>query len=512
MARKPKKRTSKISSHKQTISAQTRVKLSQSAKKRPRLKGRFTKTKFAAEGPIQGPRSKDKARWKGGGRAGEARPPKGSVRGGDPAQMSKSRQSGMTDAEFKGVLKTQVNELMEKGLSRNDAESYARQIVRARTGKLAAVTDFERPGMRTSSSDLRGVEKTLRSANWKEGEGLYRTRFAETRRRSDALNPSEIMKELAPQHKKEVEKLLKDPYSNFNLGLEPGRPHTGRAKYAKQRHRLERYSLNLQSGMSHQEAYQQLAKETRGRKSTTVAKKQAKRGTGTRTDTMAGRKGKFQKQVTKETGKGFGIDIPKVDSVEALSQHFPDLSQQELIRLQQTQREGYYDQFLKNNKWAHETKRANITGERGDVSASNRVTFFTTSLGAPNASVPADSLVGQYIIRKRKNFLKKEGWNSRDLAGTFPNAVRDMHIIEAGTGRSLGAEGRVGVYKQGGWRAGSRKSKGFGKAIPSGTQVLTDSQGRPVYDEAGNVIFSEGATRPFKVGTRRQLGARVFLG
>lgn len=504
MAQKKKRATAK-SSHKQNVSAKTRVKLSQAAKKRQRLKGRFTKASFAAEGP----RNRDKRNWKGGGIAGEARTGKGQVRGGSPEQMSKSRASGMTSTEYKGRVTDAFNRWKAKGLDDSAAREAARNEVGLRTGKTPDYLDFER-AYTTRSTDLEKVNRTLRTAGWRKSHDLYTSRYADTGKRKDALTVTEMMGQLAPDHKREVERLLQEPGSHFNLGLNVDREHTGRSKYAKQRHRLEKYSLALQSGKSHQEAYEDLARETRGRKPQQA--RQVKRAAGTRQQPLPTRTNKFQSQVTKETGKGFGVDIPGVSSVERIASSHPELSAKQALQVQHEQRISYWDDFLKNNKWAHETRRANITGGKGDVSAGNRVTFFTTSLGAPNASVPADSLVGQYIVKKRKKFLEKEGWSSRDLAGSFPNAVRDMHIIEASTGRSLGAEGRFGVYKQGGWRAGSKRSRGFGKTAPVGAQVLTDSQGRPIYDEGGNVVYSEGATRPFSLGTRRMLGARVFIG
>lgn len=520
-----KKRANAISKSKRVISAKTKVKLSQAAKRRGRMHGRFSKGSFAAEGP----RNKGIRKGPGTGRPGEARPPKGSVRGGAPELGSKGRKSGMSNTEFKGALQDEVNRRIAKGQSPSDARADARLALYAKEGQMAGPHDFDHPALTVRHADLGQVTAARRSSNWKTGQGLYTTRYGQTGKRRDALNLSEMTGQMAPEHRKEFEKLLKDPSSNFNRGIDVNQPHSGRAKYSHSRHRQERYALNLQRGMSHEEAYRELSTETRGRSPSgpvakkagatgtpySIASKQSERETGTRDNTNNFRTSRFQKQAKSETGRGFGVDIPAADSIATLADRFPDRSGKDLVRMQQAQKETYYDQFTKNNRWAHETKRANIisgSDKGGQVSQSNKVTFFTTSLGSPTASVPADSLVGQYIIRKRKKVLKQEGWDSRSLQGSFPNAVRDMHIAEASAGRSLGVEGDVGVYKQGGWRAGNKRSQGFGKRAPVGASVMTDSQGRAMYDRQGNVVYSPGAERKFRFGTDRQLGFRVFLG
>lgn len=490
-------------------SAQTKVKLSQAAKKRQRIHGRFQKQKFGAD--YEGPHNRAVKGTRGKGVLPEAKPPKGQTRGGNPEFGSQSRATGMTETEYKSQVRQSVDRWKAKGLGDADARLAAVNEIGQRTGRKPDYLDFGDRTYRSSSSDRATLNQSMRKEGWKKGHDLYTSRYATTGQKKDALNITEMMNQLAPEHRATVEGLLSDPGSAFNRGLNQERPTTGTSRMKPgNRRRLDQYSLNLQKGMSHEEAYSAISEARQGPSG--IASKQAVRRLGTREPVVPTRTSKFQSQVTKETGKGFGVDIPGTTSLEKLGKINPGASTRHLVQAQQGQRQASYDDFLKNNKWAHETKRSNITGGKGDVSAKNKVTFFTTSLGSPNATVPADSLVGQYIIRKRKNFLKNEGFNDRDLAGAYPNAVRDMHIVEAGAGRSLGVEGRAGVYKQGGWRAGSKRSKGFGKAAPVGAQVLTDSTGRPIYDEAGNVVYSEGATRPFSVGTKRQLGLRVFLG
>ena len=95
--------------------------------------------------------------------------------------------------------------------------------------------------------------------------------------------------------------------------------------------------------------------------------------------------------------------------------------------------------------------------------------------------------------------------------GEFPSAVRDQHLIEVSLGGLGGAQGRYGLYQNTGWKKGSKRSKGYGKQVPVGSQVLRDSNGAAVYDKDGNVRYTEGYSRPFTVSTNT-LGLRIFVG
>lgn len=228
---------------------------------------------------------------------------------------------------------------------------------------------------------------------------------------------------------------------------------------------------------------------------------------------QAGRASKTESLKPTAKGFGFGIEGPAVRTVSQIERRHPDLNKQDVVKVQQAERELIYHQFLANQKWAHETRSAKLKGGQAARENPDRVTFFTTSIGAPSVSVPSDSLVGQYVIGKRRKMAKREHLATKpQLRGQFPEAVRDLHLFEASTGISVGTEGRAGVYKKSGWRTPKAKSPGYGKPVPVGSTIIRDSSGAPIYDTQGNIRFTEGATRPYEIGTKRDVGFRVFLG
>lgn len=212
----------------------------------------------------------------------------------------------------------------------------------------------------------------------------------------------------------------------------------------------------------------------------------------------------------------YSMQAAGVDSMENLRKRFPNASEYDLISYQEAQRTRAEDYMLEaNERWAHETRQARVAGKGGkaNIEQNDRVVVFTTNAGAPTVAVPANSLVGQYVIKKRKRMVVDDKLASRtQVKGEFPRAVRDQHLIEVSTGVSLGIQGRVGLFHNTGWKVKNKRSKGYGKKAPLGAQVLRDSTGQPIYDKDGNVRYTEGYTRPFAAGTDRDVGLRIFIG
>lgn len=499
MAAKRKKKQNSIKTHGQSVnkrSPQTRVKLSQAAKRRTRSKGRFLPGKRYA--------AKEPKKKSPGVRVGS---------GSNP---------GMSRGETRAVYESKVQDYERK--FHENTQGTARRAARAETIAQYGVTP-EATGaapMRVSSASARKVRQTQRENRWRDESDIYTYQPA-TRTGKDKkfISPSKFhTEELAPGHREWVEKALADPGSAFNRGLPPssGEHRTKWSPGARNRVRL--YYEGLQEGKSHTEALQALEGERRGRKpGATLVSQNVEAGitresAGMARPRQAGRKGKFEKPVTREDELGFALGVPKLDSISELKDRFPEMTEEKLYATQQRQREHLFDQFQQNQAWAHETRQANILGKRGKSEVDgDEVTIFTTNLGHPNITVPASSLVGQYVIRQRKKSLMDQGLATRSqLRGRFPQAVRDQHIAEALTGRHFGAYGNVGMYKRGGWRAGSRKSKGFGQPVPVGSQIIYDSAGRPMYDERGNIRFTQGTQRPFAYGSRNEVGLGIYVG
>ena len=232
-----------------------------------------------------------------------------------------------------------------------------------------------------------------------------------------------------------------------------------------------------------------------------------------------GLKDKHASGIPKHEDVGFGIEVPGVDSISELSKRFPTMSESELIQYQEGQRQTVYEYSLsRNEKWSHELRADRALGGR-DLTRSqqseqgmDKVVVFTTNVGGPTVSVSSQGLLGQYVIKQRKKMVVDDRLASRSsVKGEFPRAVRDQHLIEVSAGGLLGAQGRYGVFQNTGWRKGTKKSKGFGKQTPVGSQVLRDTNGQPVYDNNGNLRYTEGYTAPFSVSTNT-VGLRIFLG
>lgn len=490
-----------------SVSAQTRVKLSQAAKRRQRgLKGTSLGGKFRAGAGSAGLKT-----WES--RAGTGRTTPGSnlnpAHGTSGSHKREVYLDTLSDVKAGRIRETDLargvtrSRLMgESGPSLSPADTHVGDVTR-----------------RVRSSDIRNVEGARREAGWQTERGLYAT--PDTAKGKKKAPAQFVSSEMPPSQRRWLEAQLKDPSSDFSKGLrmdsEGNVRNTTKGVYSPgQRNRVRIYTDALQEGATHTEALNKLQGERRGRTPSgtrRVDKNRERAATTLGRRAPSGRAGKYQSVIPSEKEFTVGVSSANADSIATLKRRFPNASERDLIRTQQFQRQYLADELAKNQKWAHETRQANITGGPKREASGNNVVFFTTNFGSPAPSVPADSLVGQYIIRRRKAMMKGNNLaNDKELKGMFPDAVRDMHIMEASTGLSFGAEGRWGAFQKSGWRNQNKTSKNFGKPTPVGQTVLYDAQGRPMYDDNGNIRHTEGATRPFRFETMKDAGFRVFIG
>lgn len=212
---------------------------------------------------------------------------------------------------------------------------------------------------------------------------------------------------------------------------------------------------------------------------------------------------------------GVGIRVPGLSKKADLKDQNPDASDRQIFEMHESEKQTV-DELMDNQKLSHEQAQSEILGRTKSETAAgpaDRVVFLTTSTGYPAISTGASSLLGQYIIKKRKRMLNDQKMASRaQLKGEFPYAVRDQHVIEVASGLSIGAQGRYGAFRQIGYRAGAKKSKGYGKMLPVGSQILRDSSGQALYDRNGNLRYTEGFTRPFDLRPSNEVGMRIYLG
>ena len=207
-----------------------------------------------------------------------------------------------------------------------------------------------------------------------------------------------------------------------------------------------------------------------------------------------------------------GLGAP---TMEELRKRFPNATDREIIAFREATKTSIKQQMIDDNaREAYETRMARIKGKgsNANVEDDDKVMFFTTNLGG-GLSVGANTFVGQYIIQKRKQMmLDDNAATRRELKGRFPAAVRDQHIFEASLGATGGIEGRAGLFQETGFKVGSKRSKGYEKAAPLGASVVRDKSGLPIYDEKGNVVYTEGYSRKYKAGMDRLLGLRIYAG
>lgn len=334
------------------------------------------------------------------------------------------------------------------------------------------------------------------------------------------LKPNEFMSSISDSEREFIESEMRREGSPFYAATtrsakETGRPRLDSASYRN----LQTYIAYRQEEYSQEDIYDRFSKETRGRKKATTSKsdrdyEEAKGRVEARQEYPStwGRK-----KSTDVPGQGhldfqYSKLAPRISTAGELRAANPDISDAEIARMRDEEREVVTDDVLETNSaWQHEEKARKFN--TSPASEGDKVTVFTTSLGAPSVSVPAKSFLGQYVIKKRKKLVVDDKQNTRyEVKGHFPAAVRDKHIIEAGTGVSLGAQGQYGFYKNTGVRRGTKRSKGYGMEVPVGATLVRDAWGRPVYDKDGTPRYTEGYTRPFAAGTKKSVGFRVFVG
>lgn len=368
------------------------------------------------------------------------------------------------------------------------------------------------PATHVDSMRMSEIEKSDQATRWKTARGLFTNPNA-VKPQPQFESTKKFLGRLPTEFKRELDELSTTQGSILTQGLDVTRPKYGRKEPPGVTRRLEIISRALQQGASRDEAYAKAVQDNRGRSLSGQVKPIS--GQEPQYNRPEGRKSKYEalSPAPGNAAFSFGVSGASIDKLDKLRKKFPDRPDRDLIQMQQYQRMNIADEILKNQRWTHETQRASILGQAGKEKGPDRVVVFTTSLGHPAVSIPSDSLIGQYVIRRRKKIAQKEGLATpKMLKGQFPEAVRDLHVMELGTGISMGVEGSWGAFNRTGWRVNNKKSTGYGKSIPVGSQILYDRSGRAIYDTEGNVRFSDGATRRFKVGTDKDLGLRIFVG
>lgn len=505
---------------KRQTSAKTRVKLSQAAKRRHRAPsgsaygGQFLAGLAPSLGISRSPK--------------RYREPSAEPKFARPTPM-KTRQERSTSEtrELAQIFKEQEAEKLKRagvssGITRERmAREHTYFKTKSITGEGPTIDDMAGGPVTVRMQTKRDVNRRLADTNWQSGQSVYGQTWKDEGRKGP-LTPSEFIdKELAPSHKQWLDQALADPNSPFNKGIDPETTTRtrGRTQTPGARRRLEKYTQSLQQGKSHNEALDDATADNRGRSpskdfsgpSSKVSSQQVKQSR----NRPEGHKDPYSSMQLKPDEFSFGVSAATPRPIEKLKETFPGLTDQEYVRIRETDRISMGEEILKNAKWAHETQRAQIqTGKTGKADAApDRVTFFTTNLGGPELSIPTDSLVGQYIIQRRKTMMVKEGSATKGgVKGEFPRAIRDQHLIEIKAMGGASVQGRFGIVQESGVRAGGWQTRGFGKRAPVGAAVLTDSSGRPIYDSSGNIRYSSGTSRGYDIGTDKVTGLRIFVG
>ena len=349
------------------------------------------------------------------------------------------------------------------------------------------------------------------------------TKSAKTGSRASSRPIAERIADLPDEERQWLQEEFSRPYSMFE-GAKGTKKTNSRARLKLQSY-LDLREANPNS--SSEDVVARLQEDNRGKweratsgpKKTQPQKDFEQRAKTGKSTADYGIKDKYASGAPSHENFGIGVEVPGVDSLDKLAKRFPSMSDGDLIKYQESQRQTIYENALeKNEKWAHELRAERFLGGKDAIKGQpseqglNQVVVFTTNVGGPTLSVNSDSLLGQYVIKKRKEMVVRDRLATRsDVKGEFPRAVRDQHLIELSAGGLLGAQGRYGAYQNTGWRKGTKRSKGFGKQVPLGAQVLRDTNGSPVYDQNGNMRYDEGYTAPFTVSTNT-VGLRIFMG
>lgn len=478
--------------------AQQKVKASQNANKRQRIHGGSHSGEFAKGAGSSGVPRKDLP----GGQTHLFGTSAGHIRAEYSDNLARAKAGELDPQYVAGVLTEHRH-----GIELTQADRQQGEIKNRVLGTVADVSSAR------GSSEAGGAIDPS-----KDGE----------RRKGASVRVHDFM-DMNPHEKAFIESEMSGPDGLFSRGLKQDSAgnvlNTTKRKIPPGSHnRIQKYATARADGMSREDAIKHVQTDGRGapgqKKATTTPRTtgvaRSRTGLDTKNPNPTGRKSKYVQTSSRANELRVGPGQRAADSIDTLREKMPDSGDLDLVRTQQLQRQYLGDEMLKNQTWAHETRKGNMIGEtqgaEAKIKGPDRVVFFTTNLGGPAPSVPTDSLIGQYIIKRRVNMLKSSGINPKALKGRFPEAARDMHIFEASTGLSLGAVGTYGVYQKSGWRRGSQTSKNFGKPVALGSHVQYGSDGRAIYDKAGNHLYTNGATRDFKLEQTKDVGFRIFLG
>lgn len=530
-----KKRSSKISKAKTTKRKTTPVtsrKLSTAAKRRRRVKGKF------ASGRVYPASSKpkDAKRYFYEDAPGGNKPR--ALRAGTDFESATKPRSDLSGANKKTqiaegvqVFARERQDLLNSNVSPKRAEKkafeFAQMHIKSQTGSSLedlGITKLDimgkTGGLSSKAADLDLQTQMKNDRVWRSSErGLY-----DDIKGIKKASPNEILNQLPPGERQWVEAQTKDG-GLFAQGATKGATRRGgiadstrKKRDAYLRSRVGHNTLKGSTGgvgLTHQQALEYAMRDNRGRpaKSRIPTQEELYGPSG-----YGGRGSKYEPLAQKGRDLDIGSELggKRVQTYDEIRQRKPNATPTQIVDIQNKQREDIGDQILRNQRWAHENKRAKFMEERQPGSSSqgpDRVTVFTTTFGKPEVSVPTDSLVGQYVINRRKAVARANNLAPKSqLRGRFPQAVRDLHVIEAATNRTVGAEGAYGLYKRTGWRVGQKASKYYAQPLPVGAQVMYNSSGTPMYDSQGRVRFTEGATRNFRWIPSKGVGYGVYVG
>lgn len=521
-----KRRSSKISKQttvgKKKTSTTTSKKLSMAAKRRRRVAGKFATGRVYAASDKK-PKDAEKYFYKEspsnkklkGISAGQSDPSSTVYASKKPVSEAKASAQQYYQKElrkFEKLMKGQPRNLIEREARKSANKQFMVDTggVTPRSAGMSEKFIQGQEGMvETRVGSARVAERTrqMKSDKWQGQDSLYK----DTASTKKLTNDQFIKSQMPDTH----QSWLKEARTTgiFAQGLPPAEAGSLRGGVQPgARRRSDKYIRELRGGASHEVALQRAMSDKRGRPAGT-SRALTKEMVGLGDEQTKTRRNRADSVIEQSSKLGMEIDVPAVDSINALAQKFPNASEGKLVEIQQNQAEYIASEVAKNQRWSHERKRAQAMGSMTGNNEPDRITVFTTTLGKPDVSVPTDSIVGQYIIGKRRKVAAAKGLAPQSfLKGRFPEALRDLHIIDASTNTTVGAQGAVGLFRRSGWRAGTKASKNYGRPIPFGSQVLYNEQGQPMYDKQGNVVFSDGATRKYRLDPTRGLGFGVFIG
>lgn len=433
-------------------------------------------------------------------------------------QRLQSRKNLTSQAKVQEAHNVAMRVLEAKGSLGDDAE----KALINRTALIQLATKMETTTSAQKLDDYYGPGKRIdKERLWEDNRGVlpFRTKIGQDETVSTALNPKvltnvdpiEMLNVLTPSHRAELVKQ--------GLVDRSGKPTVQGRTYLQAIGATNASHNEVMDWLNNGQTMLRRLPHAADRpfdNDMDAAKQGLEQAEARRSGEHGFIKDKYDTDDTKHEGFTFsyrGMGVPNLDE---LRKEYPNATVRELLAFQDASRQTIQQYALEaNERAAYESRMARVKGKGSgtNIEQGDRVVIFTTNLGAPAVNVPADSFVGQYIIQKRKRMVVEDKQATRrEVKGQFPAAVRDQHLLEVGTGLSLGIQGRAGVYQETGWKYKNKRSKGYKNRVPLGAQVLRDRSGLPIYDEKGNVVYTEGYTKPFQAGTDKAVGLRIFVG